>query len=400
MQQVKLLHTLLEKSRAIGHKKRQDSLLNSVESVLRGSKLSLTSLGRGMQKEIKPKSKIQQADYLLSNGQLHSERLAIYKAINHWMIGAQENILYILIDWSVLGHNQGYLLRASLVRKKGCLTVYEDIYPEKQLGTGVAHADFLQKLKLVLPPEKKVCLIVDAGFRTDFFIQVKAESWDYLGRILSNMHYTPEGKNRWSPCSELYAEATETPKDIGAVNLSKATKIESHLYLYKKKIEDSIEGTKVEIKRVKCGNSEKEYRNSAKKPWLIASSFDISAEKIMKLYSKRMQIEHDFRDIKDPKWGLGIRLSRSKDIDRLGILLLIGFLARFLLWLTGLCLEEKKMHFDFQANTVKNKRVLSLVFLALEAIKTRSKRYNIPIKEMKQQQACGFYDPSLVGHFL
>ena len=40
-----------------------------------------------------------------------------------------------------------------------------------------------------------------------------------------------------------------------------------------------------------------------------------------------------------------------------------------MLWLIGLCLESQGRHPDFQANSIKHKRVLSLIFLALEAIR-------------------------------
>jgi hypothetical protein len=82
------------------------------------------------------------------------------------------------------------------------------------------------------------------------------------------------------------------------------------------------------------------------------------------------EIEHDFRDSKDPKGGLGMRESRASDPMRLILQLFIGFLASVILWLIGLCLEKKGLHRDFQANSIKHKRVLSLIFLALEAIRS------------------------------
>jgi hypothetical protein len=57
------------------------------------------------------------------------------------------------------------------------------------------------------------------------------------------------------------------------------------------------------------------------------------------------------------------------DPMRLTLQLMLGFLASFMLWLIGLCLEEKGRHRDFQANSIKHKRVLSLIFLGLEAVR-------------------------------
>ena len=367
MQHSVLLHNILQESCAVKHKVRLKGLMAAVESVMIGANLSLTSLGRNMRKDIQPGSRINEIDYLLGNGHLLNERSAIYSTLNRWMI-RKEKILYIVVDWSSIVAHKEHLLRASLLRKGRCVTVYEEIFPEKKLGTGEAHQRFLTNLKSVLPEGVEVCIIVDAGFKTDFFVQVQAASWDYIARVLSNMHYKQDDK--WEPCTNLYEKATAEAQAVGPVILAKSNKVDSHLYLYKNLKEVSDKDVTIQKRKIKYGKKEKEYRNAAKKPWLIASSMKISANKIMAIYKKRMKIEHDFRDTKDPKWGLGVRESRSKDPTRIILQLLIGFLAAFLLWLIGLCLEKKKLHFHFQANSIKHKRVLSLIFLALEAIKS------------------------------
>ena len=81
-----------------------------------------------------------------------------------------------------------------------------------------------------------------------------------------------------------------------------------------------------------------------------------------------MKIEHDFRDTKDPKWGIGLSSTGTRDQKRLTILLLVGSLGLLMLWLLGLAAEMKKLQYQFQANTVKNKRVLSLVFLGKQIV--------------------------------
>lgn len=373
MQHTELLHKILQESHVVKHKTRLNSLMLAVSSVLNGSSLSLTSLGRQMPKAIKPRSRIQEVNYLLSNGHLHQERLGIYAAINRWMIG-DEKVLFIAIDWSSVVAHEQHVLRASLLRKGRSMTVYEEIHAEQELAHAQVHQEFLRHLKLVLPASCEVCLIVDAGFRTDFYMQVETNDWDYVGRLLSTMYYrsVEEENGRW--CPELYEQASSQPEAIGAVMLTKSRRYQSHLYLYKR-LETDAQGEGRKLRKIKHGKKEKEYKNAAKKPWLIASSLAMSAEKIMTIYRKRMKIEHDFRDLKDPRWGLGLRESRSKDPARLTLQLLVGFLASFLLWLIGLCLEKKRLHRDFQANSIKHKRVLSLIFLALEAIKNGYMRF-------------------------
>jgi len=396
MQHTELLHTILKKSGAIKHKGRLKSVMTAVESVMNGANLDLTSLGRKMNKKIQAKSKIKEIDYLLSNSYIYKERLFIYKAINEWVIGDEQR-LFIAIDWSSIVPHEFHLLRASLIRKGRAVTVYEEIFPESELGTGEAHTAFLRRLKLALPTGREVCIISDAGFRTDFFVHVTLEDWDYLGRILSNMHYTLQAeiqeKEKWQPTSSLYEQATARPELIGKVKLAKSNKIESLLYLYQRMEQDAPKN-KVTVRKIKHGKKEKEHKNAAKKPWLIASSLELPAKNIIKIYSKRMKIEHDFRDSKDPKWGLGIRASRTVDPARLQIQLLIGFLAAILLWLIGLCLENKKLHYHFQANSIKNERVLSVIFLALEAIQSGYMEY-VAQADFENIKKNGLYDEEL-----
>jgi hypothetical protein len=116
MQHSQLLHNILEKSCAIKHKTRLKSVITAVESVMLGANLGVTSMGRHMEKDIKPKNKIKEIDYLLNNGHLHNERFNIYKAMNAWIIG-QERLLFIAIDWSSIVAHEQHLLRASIIRK-------------------------------------------------------------------------------------------------------------------------------------------------------------------------------------------------------------------------------------------------------------------------------------------
>ena len=73
MQHITLLQNLLTKSHAIEHKKRRESVLKAVDSLVHGGKLSLTSIGRNRQDKIQPRSKIQSTNYLLGNYKLNGE---------------------------------------------------------------------------------------------------------------------------------------------------------------------------------------------------------------------------------------------------------------------------------------------------------------------------------------
>lgn len=84
----------------------------------------------------------------------------------------------------------------------------------------------------------------------------------------------------------------------------------------------------------------------------------------MKLYSRRMQIEQNFRDEKSERFGFGLRASRSRRGERFLVLSLLVTLASIVLWLLGYHFENKGFHLKYQANSLKTRRVLSFLTLA------------------------------------
>lgn len=66
-----------------------------------------------------------------------------------------------------------------------------------------------------------------------------------------------------------------------------------------------------------------------------------------------MQIEQNFRDIKNQELGLGLRQNQSQTIDRITMLWLLACLIIIISWWIGLMVETTNQHWSYQANTVK-----------------------------------------------
>lgn len=109
----------------------------------------------------------------------------------------------------------------------------------------------------------------------------------------------------------------------------------------------------------------KDGRSSAKEPRLIFSSTnDFKPREIMKLYSRRMQIEQNFRDEKSERFGFALRASYSRSVRRMLVLSLLATLSTIVLWLIGYHAENKGLHLRYQANSIKTRRVISYLTLA------------------------------------
>lgn len=368
-----LLHGILSKSLPHIHKKRITALLNAVTSLLHGKKLSLTQLGRTMSCRAKERHCIRKMDRLLGNEKLHAEINDYYKTLNdHYLAELPNPILNV--DWACVNKKKGlYILRASLALKGRGLVIYQNTYPVELENSPKAHLDFLKGLKAILPKNCRPILVTDAGFRCPWFKAVTQMGFDYVGRLRNKTGYKYVGSNQWeADCLELYKKATNRPSFIGRIFLAKSVKMECSLVLYKK-----IAKHRKSFNRLgNPSNNTQSNRASRNKkdPWLLVTSLDINeydAKKIVGIYRKRMQIEEEFRDLKSHQYGFGLRYCQSNRIERINVLLLIAALACFLCWIIAIAAKKEKLHHDFQANSVKNRDVLSNIYLACQIVRRR-----------------------------
>ena len=116
--------------------------------------------------------------------------------------------------------------------------------------------------------------------------------------------------------------------------------------------------------RLTRGNSRTSYERSqifaAEEPWLLATSLTCKVRKVVAVYATRMQIEESFRDLKSSRFGWAFECVRSKNPHRTEVLLMIATLATLATLTVGSAAEREGLAPQFQANTVRKRRVLSL----------------------------------------
>ena len=85
-------------------------------------------------------------------------------------------------------------------------------------------------------------------------------------------------------------------------------------------------------------------RTGMKDAWCLASSrADLSGSKIKRVYGKRFTVEETFRDLKNPRLGLGLKQTVITRNDRRDALFLLAVLAHSLLTLLGKAGQELGM---------------------------------------------------------
>jgi hypothetical protein len=367
MHAVKLLHKKLTIACPAIHAKRLRTLLIATQGLLNSQRLSLTRIGRALPGTAYVKHNIKRIDRLLGNVWLHHERQGIYAALMAILLKNQTQPV-ILVDWSDLGTpGDEQLLRASIPIGGRAVTLYEEVHPLLKLDNPNVHDAFLKKLKALLPKSCRPIVISDAGFRNTWFKSVTRLGWDWVGRIRNRTLYQPTHGHHWLACKALYENAKTKATYLGEVLLAKSNPVQCHFYLIRKNKKARDYHVTSTNRRVKSAQRERE-------PWLLASSIanDVQTpNKIVAYYKTRMQIEEAFRDAKSIRYGLCLRQSKTTQIERLQILLLIAALATLCLLLVGQAIQTKGQQYRFQANTTKHRIVLSTFSLGCIAMLNR-----------------------------
>ena len=371
MQGHKLLHNFLQKSSSI-HAKRITAVTNASGALLIGKRLTLTGLARSSLRKTKQRHAIRGMDRLLGNKKLQQEQGEIYKTLMGYLLTGEK--AWILIDWSPINNRKNsFLLRASAPLKGRSYTLYQEVHSKQ--NSPVIEKLFLKKLAKLLPKKIKPIIVADAGFRATWFKEVIALGFDFVGRVRNKNKYRNTNSEKWNYTSSLYDKANNKAQGVPSVLLAKSNQIKCNFVLIKKDIKGRKR--KNSTGTLSRNTQSKRSAKAAREPWLLATSLSITnikeMNKIVFFYEKRMQIEEEFRDTKSPRYGHGLRYSLTNDAKRIEILLLIATLTCFASWLIALSAQRKKLHYDYQSNSIKNRTVLSITYLA--SLVTRKKVY-------------------------
>lgn len=345
------------------HKTRRTALSACVHSLLSGNAATVTSIGRGIDSSAHEKHNIKRADRLCSNPHLLSEADYIYTSICY-LFGRMSTRPVILVDWSDLDeYKRHFLLRASLAFDGRSITLYQEVHGIKTKEKPATHQRFLTTLKCMMGDTVKPIIVTDAGFKVPWFRQILGLGWDFVGRTRQPNTFSLDNGESWTNITGLFDKATATPKGFSG-HITKNNPLACRLVLYRQAAKGRHNVNRDGVPK-KSGTS-KSHSKAGKEPWLLSTSLTMNsklAKQAVAIYRTRMQIEEEFRDMKSRLYGLGFEHSKSTLLRRLTLLILIATLACLVALLIGLTAVSAGLHRRYQANTTKNKRVLSFQFI-------------------------------------
>jgi hypothetical protein len=317
------------------HAKQVQSVTNAVVGVVHAVSLSIHAIGAGLAaaRGLHAKHAIKQVDRLLSN-----TALDVWALFAHWVpyVVASTPAIVVAMDWTDFDADGHAMIALSLVTAHGrALPLIWRSVPKARLkGRRNRYEDeVLLRLHEVLPPGVRVTVLADRGFGDQQLYAVLTDfGFDFIirfrgGVIVESRDGDVRTADAWVPPN-------------GRIRHLRGARVTRDRY--------ALDG-------VVCVQA-----RGMQAPWCLAiGGAAITGAQAVRLYGRRFTIEEAFRDVKDPRYGLGMSATHVRDPRRRDRLLLICAMAMTLLTQLGAAGESLGMDRMLKANTA-TKRTHSL----------------------------------------
>ena len=341
------------------HAARVQCLARVVLAAFFSTSLRLTDLGRALPTSGKVKHAIKRVDELLRNTHLAHDIEFVQQYLAGVLVDEREPVL--LVDWTDIGPLWTALVVSYVASGRG-ITLCWQVHSKQRQNSATIETQLLRRIAKLLPGTKPT-VVTDAGFRVPWMKKLSNRGWNFVGRVRGRVKARREGGN-WMNVLDLGAKATRKPKDLGVFQLARSNPLSVRLIARSKKRSWRTD----ELPDI--GRRKKRNIKSAREPLVIATSLlAATANQISFLYGLRWQIEMTFRDQKCIRFGLGLDAIRTKHLQRVRAYMLIAVLAHFVAYVLGQTAERAGLARDFQANTERRCRVLSVVRLGCEVVR-------------------------------
>jgi hypothetical protein len=317
------------------HAKRVLSLSHATLGAIHSASLAVHLVGIGMAEArgVNSKHAIKQVDRLLNN-----RAIDVWDLFGSWVLfvlGERKEIL-VTLDWTDHDHDDQSTIALNLVTSHGRATplIWKTVRKSALKDHRNDYEDeVIERLAAVLPDDVKVTLLADRGFGDQKLYELlKSIGFEFVIRFRECIHVT-------DAAGETRTAAQWVP-------------VGGHARILRKAL---VTADKYPVPAVVCVQE-----RGMKEAWCLATSRDALAPKqVIELYGRRFTTEENFRDTKDPHFGMGLSETHIGAPARRDRLLLVAALAQALLTLLGAAGESLGMDRMLKANTVK-KRTHSL----------------------------------------
>ena len=314
------------------HAARAASLANAVTGALTAAALGVSAIGVGLAQARGTAAKhgVKQVDRLLSNG-----KLDVWEAFAWWvpyLIGARKEVT-VSLDWTSFAADGQEVVALSTTTGHGRSTalVWRTVLASELKGNRNDYEDsVLRRLREVVPEDVEVTVLADRGFADCALFEFLGElGFEYVIRLRGNFQVTSAG-----------GEKRKAADWVGAGGRARTLR----------------DATVTDARRWRAATVACVRDRDMEEPWCLASSGRRGARAMVALYAKRWGIETTFRDVKNPRFGMGLKQARVGRPDRRDRMLLVGAMAMALLTLLGAAGERIGYDRLLKSNTSKTRQ--------------------------------------------
>jgi len=315
------------------HAKRVLSLANATTGVLYAASLGINAIGRGLAvaRGLVSKHAIKQVDRLFSNAAVHSPEVQ-----QSWVrfVLAERKEVFINLDWSDFDKEDQTTLLLAVQTGHGRATplLWKTVVKSELKHQRNNHEDaLLLALKQALPEGIHVTIVADRGFGdTKLYDYLSELGFEYIIRFRGNIHVTAKtGETR---------TAKQWVGKNGRMKVLRNAKVTA--------------SKPYPVSTVVCVQDK-----AMKDAWcIVASDPNKKGSELKRHYGKRFTIEESLRDIKDDRFGLGLKQVSVKDCGRRDRLIWVCVLAHTLLTLLGAAGEAEGLDRLLKSNTSKKRQ--------------------------------------------
>lgn len=307
------------------------SLFMIAYGVVHSDRLGIAAVGTAMARAFgtKPKHGIKQVDRCLSNGKLDMQ--VLFQGLVPFVVGQRYSI-FVALDWTEFDKDDHTTLSISHVTPKGRAMplVWKTVHKSKLKGRQRKYEkETLQMFKAAMPPNTDVVVLADRGFGD-------IELYRYIHETLGFDFVIRYRASIYVRCDDwLFPSGALVPRN-GRIRVLRRTDLTA---------KEAGPFTVVL------------YQGAGMKDaWCLATSLhDASGRDIVDFYWHRFQCEEAFRDLKDRRYGYGLRFTKIRDCTRRDRFLLLFALAYLVQTLLGHTSETLGLDRELRANTSKER---------------------------------------------
>jgi hypothetical protein len=305
-----------------------------VFGLMNSQKVGVASIGRSMESKTTARHNIKRVARYLSN-----KIFSVRKTIEPYqrMILSGLSTIYLIMDWTLI-KNRGYqTLSVNIISDGRSIPLFFKTYKEGNISKKqtMYEIEMLKEIRKIIKDEIKVYVSVDRGFgqKPELLKSISDLGFFYVARCKESFYVEMDkyaGKIKEFPVKQnrIYdIQNANWPKIGLAREPEKSFRLKSRFIIF--------------------------HKTGFKERWaLCTNDFESDSYKIILIYTKRMNIEHTFKDKKNIIRGFcfeKMSLSSAERYDRM--LLLICF-AYLFFSLIGAAIEKLKLHKKIMANTV------------------------------------------------